>query len=319
MKLPATVESFEPIDLEGKSLHLAIGVFDGVHLDHQEIINSAIQAARNDNTISGVLTFYPHPSRILNPQDPIPLLMNHDIKAKYFINSGVDLVIQKPFTVKFAAIKANEFIAYLKRSLPTLKAIYVGENFRFGQGRKGEVKMLIRDAKKQDIQVFVNKRLKHHGVDISSTLIRKKLIDGQIEEANAMLGYPYYSYGLIEPGQKIGRKIGFPTINIDWQPELQPCYGVYAVKVRPEDTSINCDGVANYGVRPTFSDNKDPILEVHLFKDCALKPGDAITVEWLAFLRSEEKFPTDDALKKQIKADRIKAENFLATIDRCRD
>lgn len=319
MNLPATVDSFESVKLEGKSLYLAIGIFDGVHLGHQEIINTAIRSARNDNAISGVLTFCPHPSQIVNPEHVISLLMNNEMKTKLFIESGVDLIIQKPFTVEFAAIKANEFIAYLKRSLPALKAIYVGENFRFGQGREGEVRMLAHDAQEQDIQVFISKRIKRNGIDISSTLIRRKLIEGQIEEANAMLGYPYFSYGVIERGQKIGRKIGFPTINLSWLPELKPRYGVYAVKVRPDGGSISLDGVANYGVRPTFYDDQEPVLEVHLFKDCSLNPGDAITVDWYAFIRAEEKFASDDELKRQIAVDKIKAENFLATIDKCRN
>lgn len=319
MNLPATVDRFELVELEGKSLHLAIGIFDGVHLGHQEIINTAIETARNDNTVSGVLTFNPHPSQILNPEHSISLLMNQDVKTKLFIESGIDLIIQKPFTIEFAAIKANKFIAYLKRSLPTLKAIYVGENFRFGQGREGEVGMLVRNAQEQDIQVFISKRMKRNGIDISSTLIRKKLIEGQIEEANAMFGYPYFSYGQIERGQKIGRKMGFPTINLSWQPKLKPRYGVYAVKVRPDGESISWDGVANYGVRPTFSDDQDPVLEVHLLKDCSLNPGDAITVDWYAFIRSEVKFASDDELKKQIAVDKINAENFLTTIDKCRN
>jgi riboflavin kinase/FMN adenylyltransferase len=319
VNLPATVDSFESIELEGKSLYLAVGIFDGVHLGHQEIIKTAIQSACNDNAVPGILTFSPHPSQILNPEHSISLLLNQEMKTKLFIESGVDLIIQKPFTVEFAAIKANEFIAYLKRSLPTLKAIYVGDNFRFGQGREGGVRMLVSDAQEQDIQVFISKRIKRNGIDISSTLIRSKLIEGQIEEANAMLGYPYFSYGLIERGQKMGRKIGFPTINLSWLPELRPRYGVYAVKVRPDGGSISFGGVANYGVRPTFSNDQDPVLEVHLFKDCSLNPGDAITVDWYAFIRSEEKFASDDELKKQIAVDKVKAKNFLATLDKCRN
>ena len=110
-----------------------------------------------------------------------------------------------------------------------------------------------------------------------------------------------------------------PTINLSWQPKLKPRYGVYAVKVRPDGESISWNGVANYGVRPTFSDDQDPLLEVHLLKDCSFNPGDAITVDWYAFIRSEVKFASDDELKKQIAVDKINAENFLATLKKCQN
>lgn len=315
MNFPAIVNSFESVDLEGKSLHLAIGIFDGIHLGHQGIIKTVVQSACNDNAVSGVLTFNPHPSHVLTPENAVSLLINQEIKTQLLTESGIDLIIQKPFTIKFAAIKANEFVVYLKRFLPSLKAIYVGENFRFGWMREGEVNMLVSDAQEQNIQVFITKRIKYNGIDISSSIIRIKLGQGQIEEANAMLGYPYYSDGLIEPGQKIGRKIGFPTINLSWQPELRPRYGVYAVKVRPDGGAISWDGVANYGVKPTFSDNQDPVIEVHLLKDCSFNPGERITIDWYTFIRPEKKFSSDVELKKQIAIDKIEAEKFLVNLD----
>ncbi len=315
MKLPAIVENLKAVELKGKSLHLAIGVFDGLHLGHLAIIESTIQSARQRGAVSGVLTFYPHPSRILNPHRPTLLLMSEQDKVKKIRELGIDLVIQKLFTSDFAAIKANEFIPYLKKYLPELQAIYVGENFRFGQGRSGKASLLLHEAEKHNLEVFIQAPLKLNGLAISSTHIRKNLIDGQIAAANKMLGYTYFSYGQIESGLKIGRKMGFPTINVSWTPELQPRYGVYAVKVHSDNAVAGFNGVANYGVRPTFSLDNDPKLEVHMFESSDLKSGDKVTVEWYSFIRPEVKFNTEGDLKKQIVIDKAEAKNFFSILD----
>lgn len=302
MKLPATVADFAEVDLAGRPLFLAIGMFDGVHLGHQAVIESAVHCAASSDGVAGVLTFHPHPSRLFRPDDPTLLLMPPNLKARRLRALGVSLLIQKEFTRDFGAIPADDFLPHLKRALPTLRSVHVGENFRFGKGRAGDIEALVVSGKQHGIGVFSAERLRWNGEAISSTRIRSCLREGQIEEANALLGYPYFAEGAIVPGEQRGRALGFPTLNFDWSPELQPRHGVYAVRVRAEKIAV-LPGVANYGLRPTFGEAATPRLEVHVLVETTLQLGDQARVDWLAFLRDEQTFPNPDALRAQIRSD----------------
>lgn len=313
MNLPATVSDFSEVTLDGRSLHLAIGMFDGVHLGHQAVIESAIHSARRSGGVSAVLTFWPHPSHILRASEPTLLLMTAGTKAQVLHDLGVDLIIRKEFTREFAAIEAGDFVTHLHKELPSLAAIYVGENFRFGKGRTGDLALLIADAEKHGINVYSAPRIKRNGLDISSTRIRKDLAEGRMEDVNALLGYTYFSQGTVARGREMGRKLGFPTLNFAWEPEFQPCYGVYAVKIIPQGSTRKLPGVANYGVRPTLTDDAEPVLEVHVLGSTDMGPGDSATVEWHTFLRPEMKFNGPDALKAQIEEDRNKAEAYFSS------
>lgn len=312
MRLPAICDSLDAVELGSRPLHMAVGMFDGVHLGHRTVIERAVQSARDSHGVSGVLTFSPHPSSILYPEKATRLIMPLDQKTQILIDLGVDLVIRKKFTREFAAIEAEEFPKLLRGALPTLSAIYVGEDYHFGRGRRGDVRLLIKEARKIGMSVFSSERIRHSGRYISSTRIREDLRTGRIEEVNAQLGYIYFSSGSILSGRQIGRKIGFPTINLTWMPELQPCYGVYAVRVSSQTDESWIAGVANYGVKPTVTGESEPLLEVHLLEDTGLVAGDAAIVKWYSFLRPEERFPNLAALKVQIEKDKKKAANILA-------
>jgi riboflavin kinase/FMN adenylyltransferase len=311
MQLPTSVERFEELaELYGE-LHLAIGVFDGVHLGHKAVIESAVFSARRSGGVSGVLTFDPHPSRLFRPQDPTRLMMPIEAKITMLHQVGVDVVIRKHFDRDFASIPAGDFLAQLKTALPTLKSIYVGENFRFGQKRAGSVDTLIESGAALDLGVFSVDRIKHNGDPISSTRIRLELSQGRIEAANDQLGYNYFSQGRIVAGAKLGRQLGFPTLNLPWQPECRPLYGVYQVRFRSPGKSEWQYGVANYGVKPTVDAIAQlPHLEIHGLDSCALDAGDAIEVEWLRFIRPEQKFASLEALKAQIAQDCAQARSL---------
>ena len=313
MKLPAIVDSLQSLDLPHRELHLAIGMFDGVHLGHQAVIESAIHSARRGGAISGALTFWPHPSRILRPDNPTLLIMPPGQKAPHLQSMGIDLVIQIEFTHEFSRTPAENFVSLLKTSIPNLTALYAGENFRFGQKRSGDISLLIAEAQKLSMHVFSIQRIKHDGEDISSTRIRRDLAEGRITEANALLGYNYFCEGVVEPGKGLGKKIGYPTLNLKWSPELQPCYGVYAVQVSVKGME-KLPGVANYGLRPTVGTASEPVLEIHLLADNPpeINTGDTLCVEWLTFLRPEKKFPTLDDLKAQIALDKQQAARQFA-------
>ena len=304
MKASLQFDSLDAVRLPERPVHLAIGMFDGVHLGHQSVIAAAMQSARRADGLAGVLTFWPHPSKILRPGQPTPLLMPPAMKRRVLARLGVDFIIEQPFTSDYAALRPEDFLPHLLQRLPRIAAIYVGENWRFGKDRAGDVALLVAEAAKRGVTVYSAPRLNHNGAPISSSRIRGLLADGKVEEVNALLGYTYFAEGVVESGRQLGRTIGFPTLNITWEPELAPRYGVYAV------TLNGVWGVANYGVRPTVDNSPHPVFEVHLLDSTSLIYGDRVLVEWHAFIRPEMKFSGVDALKEQIARDRETARQF---------
>lgn len=304
MHLPAHVERFEELAGLVGELHLAIGVFDGVHLGHKAVIESAVFSAQRSGGVGGVLTFDPHPSRLFRPENPTLLMMPIKEKTSMLHAVGVDVVIRKHFDREFASIPADQFLAELKAALPSLKSIYIGENFRFGRMRAGTVATLIESGNALGIGVFSVDRIKHNGEPISSTRIRKELEVGHIEAVNDLFGYNYFSNGTVLGGAKLGGQIGFPTLNLPWEPECLPRFGVYQVRFRSAADQPWEPAVANYGVKPTVAEaNQTPALEVHALSGTPLDQGDFLEVEWLRFIRPEQKFASLDALKAQISKD----------------
>ena len=287
-------------------LHLAIGMFDGVHLGHQAVIKAAVQSARRSGGVAAVLTFDPHPSRLFRPDDPVRLIMDRDRRVAALAALGVSAVIVQPFDAEFAAIKAVDFLPSLKTPLPGLHTVYVGENWRFGCGRTGDVALLVAEARKLGLHVVSAPRINGDGEPISSTRIRSLLMDGRVDAANVLLGAAYASEGVVGSGKRLGRMIGFPTLNLPWSPDLRPRLGVYVVSIQRADGSDKpLRAVANYGLRPTVEQVAEPQLEVHVLADtCPYGPGDGLRVEWLAFLRPERKFGNVDELREQIARDR---------------
>ncbi|MFP4156690.1 MAG: riboflavin biosynthesis protein RibF [Opitutales bacterium] len=314
MDFPVKVDGFEGLSGLESDLHLAIGVFDGVHLGHQAVIESAVASAGRSG-LSGVLTFDPHPSQLFRPEDPTRLIMPIREKVAQLHQIGVDCVICQRFDREFASIPAEGFLAHLKDRLHSLKAIYVGENFRFGRKRSGDIGTLIDSGRQLGLGVFSADRIKHNGEPISSTRIRAELRAGRVAEANALLGYSYRSSGEIVAGAQLGRKLGFPTLNLPWAPECLPKFGVYLVQFREPGQAGWQPAVANYGVKPTVADpDERPCLELHALGSTELGPGQSIEVEWLRFIRAEQKFESVDALKAQIARDRETALGWAANV-----
>lgn len=304
-------DGLEAARLPARALHLAVGMFDGVHLGHQSVIEAAIHSARRSGGLAGVLTFTPHPSVLLRPENPTRLLMPPAMKRTVLGRLGLDAFIEQKFSREYAALPAAEFVPHLKRHLPHLAAIYVGENWRFGRDRGGDVALLVAEANRAGVAVYSAPRLNHNGSPISSSRIRELLAAGDIGGANAMLGYTYFTDGVVERGRQLGRTIGFPTLNLSWAPELAPRHGVYAVEIIAAQKRP-FKGVANYGLRPTVSDATRPLLEVHVLESSPLTYGDKVTVNWLHFLRLESKFGSLEDLRRQIENDRKAALEFFA-------
>ena len=279
-------------------------MFDGVHLGHRAVIDAAVKAARASGGISAVLTFWPHPSALFRPENPTRLIQDGPTKAKVLLSVGVDTVITQPFTPELAVVGAEDFLLWLRQRLPQLVGVYVGENFRFGRGRRGDVALMSTTAKMIGISVFSASRVSFEGEPISSTRIRGLLESGEIFSANRLLGYPYFCEGNVVAGKRLGRTIGFPTINVGWAPALRPRFGVYAVLVHGSKSPVPLPAVANFGLRPTVEESTEPLLEAHLLVTCPFGEGDHVKIEWIRFIRPELKFATLDALRVQIEKDR---------------
>ncbi len=290
---------------ERRPLHLAIGMFDGVHLGHQAVIKAAVQSAHRSGGLAAVLTFDPHPSRLFRPEDPVRLIMDRDRRVAALAALGVAAVIVQPFDAAFAAISAADFLPALRRSVPNLHTVYVGENWRFGRGRSGDVALLVGEARKLGLHVVSAPRINGDGEPISSTRIRALLVEGRIDAANVLLGAAYASESVAKGGKQLGRTIGFPTLNLPWAPDLRPRLGVYVVSVERvggQDRPLRA--VANYGLRPTVEQASVPQLEVHVLESpCPYGADDKLRVEWLAFLRPERKFANLEELRAQINRD----------------
>lgn len=297
-------EALERVDLPAGPVHLAIGMFDGVHRGHQAVIRSAIDTAHARGGSAGVLTFEPHPSVVVRPGSPAKLIFPPEIKRRLLAGLGIDFLVVHPFTPEFAATTARDFVAQLLRVFPGLETVYVGENFRFGRGREGDTAVLQSAAREAGFTVFSTTRLAGDGAPISSSRLRDLIAAGEIEAANALLGYSYFAEGTVQAGKQLGRTLGFPTLNMPWSPALRPALGVYAVTIEGADGRAQ-PAVANYGLRPTVeSGAAEPRLEVHVLEATRLTQGDAVTARWLRFLRPERKFAGVDELRQQVELDR---------------
>ncbi len=287
-------------------------MFDGVHLGHQAVIETATQLAQATQGINAVLTFWPHPSRLLRPDNPEHMIMSPEIKVEILRSHKVQYVIQQEFDLAFAAIEATDFVGHLRSFLPNLNSIHVGSNWRFGNRRAGDVQLLLQSCRKAGIHVISVERVNYDGQPISSTRIRNHLKAGDMKMANALLGDVYFSLGPAIQGNKLGRELGFPTLNLPWNSDLKPPYGVYCVEVEGElrGATITLPGVANFGVRPTVEKTTEPILEVHALRQCPLTHGSQLKVRWHHFLRAEKTFEGVESLRKQIAVDVQEARQF---------
>jgi riboflavin kinase/FMN adenylyltransferase len=295
------------------SLHLAIGAFDGVHLGHRAVLHSAREAARAVGGIVGVLTYDPHPSKVLRPESSVPLIFTRAQKDERLTEAGAQLIHHEKFDRNHAGIEAADFPKWLKQTFPQLKSLHVGSNFQYGRGRAGNGESLIAHGSSEALGVKLVAAVRLGDETVSSSRIRQCLIAGELDLANAMLLRPYEAEGTIIGGRRLGRTIGFPTVNIAWEPELKPAYGVYAVEVIFNGEAM--PAVANYGQRPTVESGPvAPLLEAHVLRGTAPTTGDSVRVRWVRRLRSEQKFADLAALQAQIAKDSTAAKQALGLL-----
>ena len=281
---------------------ILIGNFDGVHLGHQKLFDSAKRHKKKENLKIGVVTFDPIPKMFFNKKLKNYRISNLNQKLSIFKKFKVDFVINKKFDKKFSKIKCHKFISEIIYKKLNPKIIFVSNNFRFGNKREGDVKLLKLLEKKYNYKIINPPTLKKKNKTISSTLIRKLLTDGKLNLANNYLNRNWSIEGVVKKGRNMGKKIGFPTCNIDIENYVIARPGVYAVKVNILNSNKILKGIANLGYRPTFNQKKI-LLEVNIFNFSRNLYNKKLTVKFIKFIRGEKKFKGIDQLKKQIKLD----------------
>lgn len=300
----------EELPALGTPLHLALGVFDGVHIGHQAVIARAVDAAARHGGLAGVLTFDPHPIRVIAPQKaPSSLLETLAHKARAVGEYGVDLFIPLHFDLEVAQMEASEFLSRLMAA-PVL-TLAVGEDWRFGHNRSGDVNFLRHESALRGFRLEAVPPVMHAGDRVSSTRIRQAIRDGNLQAAAEMLGRPHVVCGSVVEGRKLGRTLGFPTANLATGDSQLPPDGVWAVTARlPGGTPL--PGVANLGLRPTV-DGESRSFEVHLLDFAGDLYGQELEITFHRHLRGEIRFPSLYALKSQIQQDVTLAREILST------
>lgn len=299
----------EDLPALGVPLHLALGVFDGVHVGHQTVISRVVEASAREGGLAGVLTFDPHPIRVIAPgKAPTALLETLDHKARVISELGVELFIPLHFDLELAKMEAAEFIDKLMTA--NVKTIAVGEDWRFGRQRGGDVAFLEKEAQKRGFKLEAVAPVMHDGERISSTRIRQAIRDGNLNAAEEMLGRPYTVCGTVVEGNRLGRTLGFPTANLATGDAQLPPDGVWAVLALLPGGRKRL-GVANLGVRPSVG-GQTRILEVHLFDFMGDLYGQELEIRFLKQIRAEVRFPSLSDLRIQIQRDVIEAKAYFA-------
>jgi riboflavin kinase / FMN adenylyltransferase len=291
---------------------LTLGNFDGLHLGHQELIRQIIRRAEETASLSMVVTFRPHPLKILAPEKCPPLISTYEEKIRLMEDLGIDVLVKIPFTIDFAAMEPRHFVKDVLVDLLGAKEIYVGYNYRFGKGRTGDIRMLKELGREFGFLVREIEQVALDGEVISSTRIRQLLQEGDVQHAAKFLGRKYALCGIVIKGDGRGRGLGFPTANIASKHAIVPANGVYAVRVFVREKYY--DGIANIGLRPTF-DTDTLAIEVHIFDFDEDLYGEEIMVYFLKRLREERKFPDITSLTEQIQRDIEEAKKVLAEPD----
>ena len=277
---------------------LAIGNFDGVHLGHQELLKKAYIFSRKLNKKFGILTFDPLPKDFFNKTDNRILNINDkiDIIRKF----RADFLIKQKFNINFSKISHDVFVRKIILKQLAVHSVFVGKDFKFGFKRKGNIFFLKKLSKNNNFKIFIINFKKFNNYKISSSKIRRFIQTGKVNLVHQIMGRPWSISGRVINGKKFGRRIGFPTANIKIFNQIKPMFGVYSVNIIFNKKTYN--GVANFGVRPTFG-NSSPVLEVNIFGKNHNLYNKNIKVLFIDFIRKEKKFINSSRLVNQIKKD----------------
>jgi len=292
-----------------RGMVVAMGNFDGVHLGHRAVIDAALRMGRAHGRPALAVTFEPHPRSFFSPNTPQFRLADEAGKLRLLAGAGLAGAVVMTFDKHRAGTSAQDFIHHDLIERLGISGIAVGYDFHFGKGRVGSPSLLVAEAPRLGIEVDVQAHVDIDERPVSSSAIRMALAEGEIEEATAMLGGPWFVNGLVIHGEKRGRGLGYPTANIRLDRSCGLKHGIYAVRVGLEDQRF--EGVASFGRRPTF-DNGAPLLEVFLFDFQGDLYGKQLDVAFIAFIRDELKFDSVAALIRRMDDDGARAREKLA-------
>lgn len=296
---------------------LAIGNFDGIHLGHQAILNAAVQRARDSNAVATALTFDPSPRKVLRPESAPLRLSTNAQRMEWFGVTGLEAAVVLPFTLELSRLSPEEFVTQILVSGLHVRAVLVGENFRFGHRQAGDVALLRQLGTQNGFDVVVIPPVVYHGEVVSSTVIRREIAEGNVTHAGRLLGRPFVLSGTVVPGTGTGRRFTFPTLNLIPEQELLPGRGVYVTRTLLEGETKSRRSVTNIGVRPTFNGSSLSV-ETHLLEDPGpIAPG-RIDVRFWKRLREEQKFASPEELRAQIARDIARANAFFSRLRRFR-
>ncbi|TDT61562.1 bifunctional riboflavin kinase/FAD synthetase [Fonticella tunisiensis] len=291
-------DKFENIIVHDE-LSIALGTFDGVHRGHQKIIERAVYEGKKKGIKSAVFTFNKHPLMVLRPGTEVKILTDNNTKANIIEGLGVDYLFFTDFNEDFAGTDAEEFLFLLKRKLRA-RVLVCGYNYTFGKYGKGDVKLLEKYQEKLGYELNVIDKVSFEERNISSSIIREKIESGELSEANILLGHNYFYIGRVIEGNKLGRKLGFPTANVPISNNLCIKNGVYITWTYVD--GIAYSSISNVGNKPTVGKN-ERLIEVHIFNFEGNLYNKKIKIEFVEFLREERKFESIDELKDRVLMD----------------
>ena len=295
-----------------KDSSIAIGNFDGMHKGHQKVFSQAKKNAKKNKIKFGVLTFKPLPIMFFDKKIKNYRLVSENTKILLLKKYGVDFVINIKFNKLFSKTSAESFISNTIFKKINPKLIFVSSNFRFGNKRKGNINLLKKLSKKYNYRLINTIPYKHKNKIVSSTLIRKSLQKGNLKFANTLLSRTWYVDGVVKKGKRLGKKLGYPTCNINIKSYILPKIGIYTVKISIGKNKKIFKGIAYLGYRPTFG-GKEIILEVNIFGIKKNLYNKKLRVYFLKLIRGEQKFKNSASLIKQMNKDVILAKKSLKT------
>ena len=307
MKVYKGLEEFKKLE----NAIITTGTFDGVHQGHQKILSKLMEVAKKNKGESVLLTFFPHPRMVLQPDSDLKLINTIDEKIELLRAVGIDHLIIHPFTKEFSRTTSLEFVRdLLVNKIGTTKLV-IGYDHHFGRNREGSFEHLKEFGPIYGFEVEEISVQDVDNVNVSSTKIRKALEEGEVDVAANYLGHSFFIEGTVVHGQKVGRELGFPTANIDVENpyKLIPQNGIYAVKVQSGEKVYK--GMLNIGLRPTIEFSEKLTIEVHLFDFNEDLYGKRLRISFVKRIRSEKKFENKEALIAEMRKDKVRAEHLL--------
>ncbi len=297
----------------GHTSVLAIGNFDGIHLGHQAILRATVDRAHVLNAVSTALTFDPSPRKVLRPETAPLRLSTNAQRMEWFNVLGLEAAVVLPFTLELARLSPEEFVEQILLRDLHVKAVLVGENFRFGHQQAGDVKRLSELGTRHGFDVVIVPPVVYRGEVVSSTIIRREVAAGDVSHAARLLGRPFVLTGEVVTGTGTGRRFTFPTLNLAAEQELLPARGVYVTRTCLDGETRSHRSVTNIGMRPTFNGSSLSI-ETHLLDAKLAKAPKRLEVRFWKHLREEKKFTGPEELRAQIAIDIARANKFFSRL-----